>query len=121
MYNKAININGIEYPIAVNITGNGAPTSEVEAVIGMLYMDINSGNLYKCTALTASGCVWSLVYEEVVEYSPNLIDPAEFEYGKYLSGANVIENPDFVMTGYIKITGGKTCYINSSRVYRLAV
>ena len=45
MYYKNLRINGVDYPIAVNITGNGAPT--IEAEIGMLYMDIDNGEVYK--------------------------------------------------------------------------
>lgn len=48
MYYKALNINGVEYRIAVNITGSGAPTAETEGVVGMFYMDEDTGEVYKC-------------------------------------------------------------------------
>ena len=47
----SLRINGIDYPIAVNISGNGAPTPGTEAEVGMLYMDTDTGDLYKCTAV----------------------------------------------------------------------
>ena len=49
MYYKILKINGVEYPIAVNITGMGAPTSSTEAVVGMFYMDETNGEVYKFT------------------------------------------------------------------------
>lgn len=48
-YYKNLNINGEAYPIAVNITGAGAPTDTTEAETGMLYMDTDNGDVYKKT------------------------------------------------------------------------
>ena len=47
MYFKKININGTEYPLAVNLTGSGAPTESAD--VGMLYMDTDTGEIYKYT------------------------------------------------------------------------
>lgn len=49
MFYKKLTINGVEYDLAVNISGSGAPT--VEGAVGLLYMDENNGDLYKCTAI----------------------------------------------------------------------
>lgn len=49
MYYKNLKINGVEYPFAVNITGEGAPTSSTEAEVGMFYMDETNGKIYKFT------------------------------------------------------------------------
>lgn len=43
-------INGTEYVLAVNQTGKGRPTAETVGVIGILYMDEDTKELYKCTA-----------------------------------------------------------------------
>ena len=48
MFYKKLNINETEYPLAVNITGKGAPTSNTEGEIGMLYMNTEDGSMYKC-------------------------------------------------------------------------
>jgi hypothetical protein len=48
MYYKALNINGVEYRFAVNITGSGAPTTETEGVVGMFYIDEDTDDVYKC-------------------------------------------------------------------------
>lgn len=49
MFYKKLKINGTEYPLAVNITGVGAPTSATEASVGMFYMDETNGEVYKRT------------------------------------------------------------------------
>lgn len=50
MFHKNITINGENYPLAVNITGEGAPTEATEGEVGMLYMNTLNGELYKRTA-----------------------------------------------------------------------
>lgn len=49
MYYKSLKINEIEYLLAVNLSGEGAPTSSLEAEVGMFYMDKTNGDLYKFT------------------------------------------------------------------------
>lgn len=49
MYHHNLKINGVDYPLAVNIKGAGAPTSLLEAEIGMFYMDETNGEVYKLT------------------------------------------------------------------------
>jgi hypothetical protein len=39
----------VKYPLAVNITGSGAPTESTEATTGMFYMDEDTGDVYKRT------------------------------------------------------------------------
>lgn len=48
-YTKLI-INGTEYPIAVNVTGEGAPTASTLGDVGMLYMDTLTKKFYRCIA-----------------------------------------------------------------------
>lgn len=66
MFYTKININGTEYPLAVTITGNGAPTISTAAAVGMLYMDVSTGTLYKCTAVSGSEYTWRVAVPEVV-------------------------------------------------------
>ena len=81
-YYKKLNINGTEYPIAVNITGQGAPSELTEAEVGMLYMDTDTGKMYK---RTPDGWVKeAALLEEVLNVLPtddegNLIDVASKE------------------------------------------
>ena len=49
MFYKNLSINGVEYPIAVNITGEGAPTEATEGEVGMFYMNTLNGELFKLT------------------------------------------------------------------------
>lgn len=49
MYYKKLKINGVEYPLAVNISGVGAPTIDTQASVGMLYMDETNGEVWKLT------------------------------------------------------------------------
>lgn len=49
MFYKKISINNTEYLIAVNLTGSGAPTELTEGDVGMLYMDTDTGDMYKRT------------------------------------------------------------------------
>lgn len=55
---KNININGKNFPLAVNQTGAGAPTATTPGVVGMFYMDENTGNVYKCTEATNGVYTW---------------------------------------------------------------
>lgn len=56
MFYKSITINGTNFPIAVNIVGEGVPTSTTEGTAGMLYMDTISEKVYKCMG----NSVWKL-------------------------------------------------------------
>lgn len=51
-------INGTEYVLAVNQTGKGKPTEETVGLPGVLYMDEDTGNIYKCTAAVDGVFTW---------------------------------------------------------------
>ena len=38
--------------------GSGAPTTSTEGAVGCLYMDTDTGNLYKCTAVADGVYTW---------------------------------------------------------------
>ncbi len=40
------------------ITGSGAPTAETKGIVGLLYMDTDTGALYKCTAAADGVYTW---------------------------------------------------------------
>lgn len=50
MFYRKININGIEFPLAVNLSGPGEPTEYTYGDIGMFYMNEENGDVYKKTA-----------------------------------------------------------------------
>jgi len=43
------------------LTGKGAPTTATEGAVGMLYMDTDTGELYKCTAVADGAYTWGKV------------------------------------------------------------
>lgn len=59
---KSFDFFGVPARQVPSITGTGAPTTATEGAVGCLYMDTDTGNLYKCTA--ASGGVYTWVKSE---------------------------------------------------------
>ena len=51
------------------ITGNGGPGGYIEAAVGSLYMDVDSGEIYKCTKFKEGVSTWALVSSEPVDIS----------------------------------------------------
>lgn len=43
------------------IPGNGVPTSSTEGAVGCLYMDTDTGDVYKCVSVTEGTYVWDLI------------------------------------------------------------
>ena len=43
------------------MTGSGVPSSTLTALVGMLYMDTESGEVYKCTSSNDSGTTWAIM------------------------------------------------------------
>ena len=43
------------------MTGSGAPSSTLKALVGMLYMDTESGEIYKCTSSNDNGTTWAMM------------------------------------------------------------
>lgn len=55
---KLFNLFGVDAMQIPCILGNGAPTSATEGAIGCLYMDTDTGNLYKCTGVDNGSYSW---------------------------------------------------------------
>ena len=47
-------------------TGTGAPTTATAGAVGTLYMDTDTGNLYKCTAVAGGAYTWDLLTGDCV-------------------------------------------------------
>lgn len=58
MLYKRLIINGTEYLLAVSQSGSGAPTAATPSAVGVLYMDTDTGALYKCTGGEEGAWVW---------------------------------------------------------------
>lgn len=64
-YVKHLNLFGVEAKQIPCITGNGAPTTATEGAVGCLYMDTQTGEMYKCTEITTESGEESEVIENI--------------------------------------------------------
>ena len=53
-----LKLYGVEAKEIPCIKGNGAPSSSTEGGVGSFYMDISTGDVYKCTAKSGSTYTW---------------------------------------------------------------
>lgn len=60
-YVDSFNLFGTEAKQNPSITGSGAPTTSTEGAVGCLYMDTDTGALYKCTAAADGVYTWTSV------------------------------------------------------------
>lgn len=58
-YVKSLNLFGVEAKEIPCITGSGAPTTTTVGAVGLLYMNTNNGDVYKCTAVSGSTYTWA--------------------------------------------------------------
>ena len=58
MLYKQLIINGEVFQIAVNQTGQGKPSEKTVGAVGVLYMDTNTGDFYKCTSEKNGTYIW---------------------------------------------------------------
>ena len=62
-YVNSFNMFGTDVKQTPCITGSGAPTTAIEGAVGCLYMDSDTGAIYKCTAVTDGAYSWRKVGE----------------------------------------------------------
>ena len=55
---KSFNIGGVDASQIPCIKGSGAPNSAIEGAVGCLYMDTDTGDMYKCTAAADGTYTW---------------------------------------------------------------
>lgn len=60
-YVSAFDLFGVEARQVTCDCANGAPTSSTPGKIGMLYMNINNGDVYKCISSGNGTTTWSLL------------------------------------------------------------
>lgn len=56
---KTFDLFGVKVRQIPCIPGTGAPTPATEGAVGCLYMDTNTGDLYKCIAVADGVYTWS--------------------------------------------------------------
>lgn len=59
-YVESLNLLGVEARQIPCIKGSGAPDSSTNGDVGCLYMDIETGDVYKCVAIDNGSLVWKI-------------------------------------------------------------
>lgn len=96
MLYKRLIINGTEYLLAVSQSGSGAPAAATPGAAGVLYMDTDTGELYKCTGGEEGGWVWEALGGGAS--SGYTLPIGGDELGGVKNGGNVVINEDGTMT-----------------------
>ncbi len=96
MLYKRLIINGKEYLLAVSQAGSGAPTATTPGAPGLLYMDTDTGDLYKCRSADAVNEVYT--WEKIGGGNSDYKLPIGGEQlGGVKNGGNVVINEDGTM------------------------
>lgn len=64
-YVKHLNIYGVEAKEVPCINGVGEPTGSTEGAVGCLYMDTDTGEIYKCIAVENDERTWINTNEKI--------------------------------------------------------
>lgn len=76
-YVESFDLFGVEAKQIPCITGAGAPTTTTEGAVGCLYMDTNTGALYKCIAVTDGIYTWVALGEQAAATDAKYFDITE--------------------------------------------
>mgnify|MGYP003306526246 CR=1 FL=1 len=95
MLYKRLIINGKEYLLAVSQAGTGAPAATDPGSPGILYMDTDTGDLYKCTGGADGAWAWKKLSEGGSGYT---LPVGGEQLGGVKNGGNVVINVDGTMT-----------------------
>ena len=63
----SLKIFGVEARQKPSITGSGSPTTETEGAVGEFYMDTDTGDVYKCTAVADGAYIWKNTNTDFVD------------------------------------------------------
>ena len=115
-YIEHLNLFGVEAKEIPCIRGNGAPTSEMAVTAGLMYMDVNNGNIYKSVA---SG-EWIKTVGTTVISSINLLKNIDYTE-ESINVEGVISTSSWLaLTGFFDVEPNKkiiaTYMPNSTRV-----
>lgn len=118
-YVEHLNIFGIEAKQIPCIVASGGPTSATEGAVGCLYMDSDTGALYKCTAVVNGVFTWEKIgtfddgqyFDDVAPENLLNIDAAELGVGILPNGTRYTKNMNNCMlTDFIPVSAGETLY-----------
>jgi hypothetical protein len=56
-----LNLFGVEAKETPCIKGTGAPSKTTEGAVGVLYMDTNTGYIYKCISIVENEFIWESI------------------------------------------------------------
>lgn len=87
---KAFNFSGVEVKEIPNLLGKGAPSYETEGAVGCMYMDEDTGNLYKCISIEEGVCTWVEIGNASTTDSPSL-----FLYSSLSEAISKVNADDF--------------------------
>ena len=100
-YVKGFDLFGIKVRQISCLTGNGEPGNELALKIGLLYINEDNGDMYKCiNGNGEEGLVWVLVNNESNDSGQNTYElpVGGSELGGVKNGGNVVINADGTMT-----------------------
>lgn len=88
-YVKSLNNLGLEMRQLPCFPGKGAPTTATEGAVGDLYMDTDTGDIYKCTAAAGGSYTWenTSTGKEAVLYTAQNLTPEQKAQARHNIGA----------------------------------
>ena len=102
-YVESLNLFGVEAKEIPCVRGSGAPTGSTDGAVGLLYMNTDTGDIYKCTAENNGAYTWSPVGNGSAEDAVPHFDPTS--YGLpilYLNGdASAMTKENAVNLNYV--------------------
>lgn len=110
-YVEHLNLFGVAAKEISCIKGSGAPTTSTEGAVGLLYMDADNGDMYKCIAIANNTYTWENVNKQTtakIYTFENLYNPATHTPGKYITPTTgkLSDNASYVTTDYIPVSPG---------------
>lgn len=112
-YVESLDLFGTKAKEISCIKGSGAPTSSTEGAVGLLYMDINNGNIYKCISVSEGLSTWETVDVPVSTYVPvpKIIDiETNSEFKLYFRNILQREGLKFWIYGHPTMTNLESYY-----------
>lgn len=84
-YVNSFNLFGIEARQNPCLTGNGTPTTSTSGAIGELYMDTDTGKIYKCVSVKDGSYIWESTIRESEDTNiDSTIPEANWQYGSVI-------------------------------------
>lgn len=88
-YVESFNLFGTEAKQIPCIRGNGAPGTKTEGAIGCFYMDIDTGDIYKCTSIMDGAYMWFNISSTIEKGIIDKLHPVFKESGSVVTCESV--------------------------------